>query len=261
MEQVANNAASTLGSSISSGDTTLTVADASTFPTSGNFRILIDSELILVTAVSGTTFTITRGIEGTTAASHTSGAAVTHILTAGSLIQVVTDRIINNGVSLRVMPDGTDVTVSTAQSSGNAAFLLPINLPNKLNLYGLGFQVTSSGSGTVQWGLFDYSTDPTNCTLLAGGSGALNATGYQIIPASGQPVLIQPGAYAIIVLMPSSGYPTVLRTNSNEGVISFQKYYVGYSWTNTPNLTSGWTADTVFLNLILHGCFPNGTVW
>lgn len=84
-EQFANKAASNLASSIGSGDTTLSVVSASAFPASGNFRILIDSEIILVTAVSGTTFTVTRGAESTSAASHASGAAVTHILTAGGL--------------------------------------------------------------------------------------------------------------------------------------------------------------------------------
>lgn len=95
-EQFANNAATTLsgnGGSITSGATSLIVANASGFPTTGNFRILIGSELILVGAVSGTTFSsLTRGLESTTAASHNDGDAVTHILTAASLIQAIADR-------------------------------------------------------------------------------------------------------------------------------------------------------------------------
>lgn len=92
MEQFANNASSTLSSGISSGATSLSVASASAFPSSGNFRILIDSEIFLVTAVSGTTFTVTGAQESTTAASHSSGTTVTHIVTAGGLIQAITDR-------------------------------------------------------------------------------------------------------------------------------------------------------------------------
>jgi len=82
-EQFSNLAQTTLGSSISAGATSLAVASASGFPASGQFRIVIDQEIFLVTVVSGTTFTVTPGYESTTQASHTSGAAVAHILTAG----------------------------------------------------------------------------------------------------------------------------------------------------------------------------------
>lgn len=85
IEQYANNPITTLNGSINNSVTTLTVISASLFSTSGNFRILIDSEIMLVTAVSGTTFTVTRGVEGTSGASHTSGATITGILTAQAL--------------------------------------------------------------------------------------------------------------------------------------------------------------------------------
>jgi len=83
-EKFSNNGRSTLSGAINSAVTSLTVASASSFPTTGNFRIKIDSELLLVTAVSTNTFTVTRGIESTTAASHSSGATVTHVITAGA---------------------------------------------------------------------------------------------------------------------------------------------------------------------------------
>src|SRR4051812_13305340 len=89
-EQFANNAASTLSGGISAGATSLTVASASSFPGSGNFRIIIDSEIFLVTAVAGTTFTVTPGYESTAQASHGSGAAVTHVCTAGVMSDIST---------------------------------------------------------------------------------------------------------------------------------------------------------------------------
>lgn len=84
-EQFANNASSTLNGAINSSVTSLVVTSATKFSSAPQFRILIDSEYMLVTAVAGTTFTITRGIEGSTAASHSNGATVSQILTAGSL--------------------------------------------------------------------------------------------------------------------------------------------------------------------------------
>jgi len=78
----------TLAGSILAGDTSLTVASASAFPSSAQFRILIEDELLLVTAGAGTTtWTVTRGVESTTAAAHSSGASVYHVLTAASLLR------------------------------------------------------------------------------------------------------------------------------------------------------------------------------
>jgi len=85
VERFTNNGESTLGSGIDNAVTSLTVASASSFPTAGNFRIRIDDEIMLVTGVSGTTFTVTRASEGTAAASHSSGATVRHVLTAGAI--------------------------------------------------------------------------------------------------------------------------------------------------------------------------------
>ena len=87
-ELFANNAATTLsgnGGSITNVATTLIVASATQFPATGNFRIIIGSEIMIVTGVSGTTFTVTRGAEGTSNVTHNDGDAVTHILTAGSI--------------------------------------------------------------------------------------------------------------------------------------------------------------------------------
>jgi hypothetical protein len=84
-EQLANNAASTLSGGIDDSETTLTVADASTFPGSGNFRLIVESELMLCTSRAANVLTVERGIESTTAAAHADGAAVTHIVTVGGL--------------------------------------------------------------------------------------------------------------------------------------------------------------------------------
>lgn len=86
-ELFTNSAATTLntGGGINNSVTSFTVASSSGFPATGNFRVICGSEIMLVTAVSGTTWTVTRGIEGTAAASHIDTSPITHILTAGSL--------------------------------------------------------------------------------------------------------------------------------------------------------------------------------
>jgi len=92
-EQFANNASSTLNGSIDNVTTTIVVANDTPFSASGNFRILIDSEIMIVTAHSGTSMTVVRGQEGTTAVAHTSGATVTQIITAGAIQQFRSDNV------------------------------------------------------------------------------------------------------------------------------------------------------------------------
>ena len=66
----------TLGATITSSATSLTVASASGIPRAG--RIIIGSEVISYWNLSGTTLSpCTRGAEGTTAAAHTSGDTLT----------------------------------------------------------------------------------------------------------------------------------------------------------------------------------------
>lgn len=86
MERFSNDAATTLNGAITNVAVSLVVASATKFPTAAPFRIRVENEIILVGAVSGTTFsTLTRGVEGTTAAAHATAAIVEHVLTAGAL--------------------------------------------------------------------------------------------------------------------------------------------------------------------------------
>ena len=62
---------------LSASSTTVRVASASAFPQSGTFSIQIDDEIMNVTAGAGsTTWTVSRGSSGTTAAAHIIGASV-----------------------------------------------------------------------------------------------------------------------------------------------------------------------------------------
>jgi hypothetical protein len=68
--RVGPGASSTLTGAMNASQTMLSVASASGFPTTP-FRVRIDNELISVTGGFGTTtWTVTRGVNGTTAASH-----------------------------------------------------------------------------------------------------------------------------------------------------------------------------------------------
>jgi hypothetical protein len=69
--------ATKLSGPINNSQTSITVASATGAPAAG-FRVRIDKELLLVTAVAGTTWTVARGVDGTTATAHPGGAEVLH---------------------------------------------------------------------------------------------------------------------------------------------------------------------------------------
>lgn len=77
----------TLASGISAGATTLTVLATTGFPSSFPYTLSLDNdnasaELVEVTAAAGPTLTVTRGVDGTSAQSHSAGAAVRHDISA-----------------------------------------------------------------------------------------------------------------------------------------------------------------------------------
>lgn len=93
VEHFANNASSTLTSGIDASTTSITLVDASKFSATGTFRIVIESEIMLVTARLTNTLTVVRGAESTIATSHNSGATATEIMTAGGVQQFRSDNI------------------------------------------------------------------------------------------------------------------------------------------------------------------------
>jgi len=84
-ERFANGGLSSLTAGINDAATSLVVKSALGFPTGGNFRVLVESEIMLVTGVQGNVFAVTRAQEATSAASHDADVAVNHVLTAGAL--------------------------------------------------------------------------------------------------------------------------------------------------------------------------------
>jgi hypothetical protein len=73
-----NPKTTTRTSATTAGQTSITVASAAGFPTSGTYDVRIDNEVLQVTAGQGTTtWTVARGQLGSAAAAHANGATIT----------------------------------------------------------------------------------------------------------------------------------------------------------------------------------------
>ena len=77
----------TLSGSILSGATTIAVVAVTGFPATKPYTLILDQdtvneEVVTVTASSGTTLTVTRGVDGTTGVAHSAGATVNHGVSA-----------------------------------------------------------------------------------------------------------------------------------------------------------------------------------
>ena len=146
---------STLDGNITASQTTITLADASTFPQSGHIKI--DSEEISYDGVLGNVLqSCERGHNGTTAATHTSGTA------GHSCNLIVTDA--NHGAIA-----GAFVTFSDAASLGGDITADVINQEYEIT------DVPSSGTYYIETDTFSNASDTGN-----GGSSTVAA--YQINP-------------------------------------------------------------------------------
>lgn len=129
----ANFAQSRLVADITNSATSFDVQDGSIFPSSGTFYVVIDNEIIKVTARSSNTFTVERGQESTSGAPHTLGSLVTNCITTGSLATFINENTgspgayeyapMNNGFRLTL--DSGSALPATDQTAKTNLYLVP----------------------------------------------------------------------------------------------------------------------------------------
>jgi len=155
MEQLKNNAATTLNGAHNSSTTSLAVTDGSVFPSSGNFRILVGSEIMLVTSRSSNTLTVTRGSEGTTAASHSDLDPVEFIYTKGSFETLLGDYNQSGGYASRpasprkgTIYTATDIDARWVYDGTNWNLISPMVVPYAKRCDFSGWTTLNHGSET-----------------------------------------------------------------------------------------------------------------
>lgn len=180
----------TLSAGITNVATSLTVASTSGFP-AAPFTLVLDSglaaeELVLVTAVAGTTLTVTRGYDSTTAVAHNTGASVIHahaaidFREAGAHIDATTA----HGVTGTVVGTGQAAASVVAETSFGAASATGVstNYARQDHTHGTPSLSSTtpganSGTGVVGTGTTAARSDHQHPTTGLAIAGAITASG------------------------------------------------------------------------------------
>lgn len=192
----------TLASAITSSATSLILNVSPVgYPSSFPFVLALDynassEELVLVTAASGTTLTVTRGYNGTTPQSHAVGAVIRHVITA----QDMTDAQTHYNTALSAGAHGVTGALATFIATPNSANLAALVTDET----GSGSLVFSSGA-TITNANLTSSTNSFPSTL--GNTFTVNAqtgTTYTLATGDVNNLVTASNAGAITVTIPAS---------------------------------------------------------
>jgi hypothetical protein len=123
--------ATTLATSASNSDTTIEVTTLTGFPNLTPFTAILDTdtaseEVVDVTNVAGTTLTVTRGVDGTSAVSHSAGASFRHGVSGRDFDEAnafvngggVTNSLISASKGALITSTGSTVVAQTVGTNG-----------------------------------------------------------------------------------------------------------------------------------------------
>jgi Tfp pilus assembly protein PilX len=177
--RVGPGANAALSSAITAGATTMSVGSATGFPTSGTYKIGIDEEEINVTAGQGTgTWTITRGVNGTTAAAHSANAVVSweSADTSGEISWSSTAKTLT--LKGTIFIDGSAKVSQNANYNGQATLYLSGTMLFNGSLCGV-----PTGSSCV---FSNWNPNSEMLTIVANGTGGQVNAGDSIMLANNQ---------------------------------------------------------------------------
>jgi len=90
-EQFVNDASTDLDGGINNSVTSVTVTDGTVFPADGDFRVIVNTEIMEVTARATNVLTVVRGVDGTSAATHSDEDVIKAVVTELSFVDYLDD--------------------------------------------------------------------------------------------------------------------------------------------------------------------------
>lgn len=171
----------TLQSGVTASTPSITVDAVAGLPGTTPFTLAVDygaaqQELVEVTAVSGTTLTVTRGIDGTSGSPHSAGAVVKHVASARDFAEPQAHLSATGSVHGVA---GTLVGTTDAQSLDNKVFVstsgstVPVKVRPKSGQTGTVFAVENA-AGSLQ--VASIAHDGTTATGALTANGSVSAT-------------------------------------------------------------------------------------
>ena len=140
--------ATTLSGNINNSTTSITVTALSGYPAQFPYTAIIDpdtasEEVVTVTAASGTTLTVTRGVDGTSAVSHNAGAVFRHGVSARDFDEA--NAFVNGGGVANALIANSKGALIT--SNGTAVAALSVGGTN-----GHALKINSATATGLEWG-------------------------------------------------------------------------------------------------------------
>lgn len=242
MQQLSNFSTTELDGSIDDSVTSIDVLNGSAFPSVGVFNLYCDGEYLRCTARSGDTLTVVRGVEGTVAASHLSGAPITLVLSKEVLENMMADMCqygpaanIPASAPLGATYYASDMNYGWRWNGTKWLLCYPIQAVNGIDLTGW----TALNHGTETWNLINGILTceyPISASGIRGYYKNLPTPPYTINMVTQLPYSNKFTVFSGIgVHRLSTGASRTISmhnpsTNNNEGYIQFQPY----SNLNTP---------------------------
>lgn len=228
LELFSNQAVTTLSAAITSTSaTSLTVTSSTGFPAAlstvpSQFRINIDTELLIVTNVSGTTWTVVRGAEGSTAATHLISAAVTHIITQGSLGAADASWAPSDYGLIAWTVDPALCTQSAIPATAGVLQMAMIKIPYACTVTNVCLDAINAGATLTSGENFAalYSSSLVLLSATADQTTSWGTSGAKIMALT-TPQAVQPGYYYVGFFFNGTTGPTFARGTTATSFVNF----------------------------------------
>lgn len=165
----------TLTNGINSGAATIQVGSTSGFPSLTPYTLslsydTIGEELVQVNSVGGTTLSVTRGIDGTSATSHNAGVEVRHVTSARDFADSRSHENADQGIH-GLDPTDELVGADKAQTLANKTLDMAEGTLNRIDIFnGPSWITTVNGDITTPAIVFQIKPDPSSSAVFDFGS-------------------------------------------------------------------------------------------
>ena len=219
----------TLSGSISAGAASITVGSTTGFPALTPYTLslsydTIGEELVQVNSVGGTTLSVTRGIDGTSATSHNAGVEVRHVTSARDFADSRTHE--ESAAGVHGLGPGEDLVGTTkVQTLSNKTLDMATGTLNRVNIFNdANWTTTITGdAGFPGTNLLELKASPSGATALTVGTGGIlrvynNATN-DISPTNLKFRLIRSDGVTDIVTIAAGGSISSRLSDSTDGMV------------------------------------------